>query len=37
MLPGVLELFYTGLLGVSALLIGWFTFYVLYKLYEGQR
>ena len=34
---GVLELVYTGLLALSSLLIGWFTFYVLYKLYEGQR
>lgn len=32
-----LEIFYTGLLVAVSLLIGWFTFYVVYKLYAGQK
>jgi hypothetical protein len=32
----VLEFFYTGLLVVIALLITWFSGYVVYKLYQGQ-
>jgi hypothetical protein len=35
--PIVLELFYTGLLVLVFLFIGWFSVYVVYKLYEGQR
>jgi hypothetical protein len=31
-----LEIFYTGLLVVVALLTGWFSLYVVYKLYKGQ-
>ncbi len=33
----MLELFYTGLLVLVFLFIGWFSVYVVYKLYEGQR
>ena len=33
----MLEIFYTGLLVVVFLFIGWFSVYVVYKLYEGQR
>ena len=33
----VLELFYTGLLVVVFLCIAWFSVYVVYKLYQGQR
>ena len=33
----MLEIFYTGLLVVVFLFIGWFAVYVVYKLYEGQR
>ena len=33
----MLEFVYTGILVVAFLLIGWFSFYVVYKLYEGQR
>lgn len=32
-----LEIFYTGLLVAVALFVGWFSFYVVYKLYQGQR
>ena len=32
-----LEIFYTGLLVVVALLITWFAGYVVYKLYQGQN
>lgn len=32
-----LEVFYTTLLVLSSLVIGWFTVYVLYKLFTGQR
>lgn len=32
-----LEIFYTGILVLAFLLIGWFSFYVVYKLYQGQR
>ncbi len=33
----MLEDFYTGLLVLIALLIGWFSVYVVYRLYQGQR
>jgi uncharacterized membrane protein len=33
----VLEFFYTGLLVVVALFITWFSVYVVYKLYQGQK
>ena len=33
----MLELFYTGILVLAFLFIGWFSCYVVYKLYEGQR
>ncbi len=33
----MLEIFYTGLLVLVFLFIGWFSVYVVYKLYEGQR
>jgi hypothetical protein len=33
----VLEFFYTGLLVVVFAFIAWFSFYVVYKLYQGQR
>ena len=33
---GAVELFYIGLLVVIGLLITWFSFYVVYKLYKGQ-
>ena len=33
----MLEFFYTGLLVVAFLFIGWFSIYVVYKLYQGQR
>ncbi len=32
----MLEIVYTGLLVAVALLIGWFSVYVVYKLYKGQ-
>ncbi len=32
-----LEIFYTGLLVASALVITWFAFFVVYRLYRGQR
>lgn len=32
-----LEFFYTGLLVVVFAFIGWFSIYVVYKLYQGQR
>jgi hypothetical protein len=32
----VLEVVYTSLLVAAFLFIGWFGFYVVYKLYEGQ-
>ena len=32
-----LEYFYTGLLAVAAVAITWFSVYVVYKLYEGQK
>jgi len=31
------EYFYTGLLIAAFLLITWFSVYVVYKLYQGQR
>ncbi len=33
----MLEIVYTGILVLSFLFIGWFSFYVVYKLYNGQR
>ncbi len=33
----MLEIFYTGLLVLVAVFITWFSVYVVYKLYEGQR
>ena len=33
----MLEFFYTGLLVLAFALISWFSFYVVYKLYAGQR
>ena len=33
----MLELVYTGILVLAFLFIGWFAFYVVYKLYEGQK
>lgn len=32
-----LEVFYTSLLVLSAVVIGWFAVYVVYKLFTGQR
>jgi len=32
-----LELFYTGILVLAFVFISWFAFYVVYKLYQGQR
>ena len=36
-LVGVLEVFFTGLLVAVSVLIAWFSFYVVYKLYKGQE
>jgi len=33
----VLEFFYTGILVLMFLIITWFSVYVVYKLYQGQR
>jgi len=33
----VLEIVYTAILVVAFLFIVWFSFYVVYKLYQGQR
>ena len=33
----VLEFVYTGILVLVFLFIAWFSVYVVYKLYEGQR
>ncbi len=33
----MLELVYTSILVLAFLFIGWFAFYVVYKLYQGQR
>lgn len=33
----MLEGFYTGLLVLMFLFISWFSVYVVYKLYQGQR
>ncbi len=33
----MLEAFYLALLGLSALMIAWFSVYVVYKLFKGQR
>ena len=32
-----LELFFIGLLVAATLAIGWFSVYVVYKLFKGQR
>ena len=32
-----LEVFFIGLLVAASLAIGWFAFYVVYKLSKGQR
>ena len=32
-----IAVFFVGLLVASALIIGWFAFYVVYKLFKGQR
>jgi hypothetical protein len=36
-LGDVLEVFFTGLLVAVSVLIAWFSFYVVYKLYKGQE
>ena len=33
----MLEIIYTGLLVLMFLVISWFSVYVVYKLYRGQR
>lgn len=33
---GAIEIFYTSLLVLSALVIGWFSVYAVYKLFMGQ-
>ena len=33
----MIELFFTALLVVTFLVIGWFSVYVVYNLYRGQR
>ena len=33
----VLELIYTSILVLAFLVIGWFSFYVVYRLYRGQQ
>lgn len=33
----MLEIVYTGLLVLMFLFISWFSVYVVYKLYQGQR
>ena len=33
----ILEIFFIGLLVAATLAIGWFAFYVVWKLYKGQR
>lgn len=32
-----LEVVFIGLLVASAVVIGWFSFYVVYRLFKGQR
>jgi hypothetical protein len=32
-----LEIFFIGLLVAASAAIGWFSIYVVYKLYKGQR
>ena len=32
-----LEMFFIGLLALMSLIIGWFSVYVVYKLFQGQR
>ncbi len=33
----MLEFVYTGILALAFLFIAWFSVYVVYKLYQGQR
>jgi len=33
----VLEIVYSGILVLAFLFIGWFSVYVVYRLYQGQR
>ena len=33
----MLELVYTSILILAFLVIGWFSFYVVYRLYRGQQ
>ena len=33
----MLEFFYTGILVLAFAFIAWFSVYVVYKLYQGQR
>ena len=33
----MLEFFYTGILVLMFMVITWFSVYVVYKLYQGQR
>ncbi|MCW2714904.1 MAG: hypothetical protein JWN88_1951 [Frankiales bacterium] len=33
----MLEIVYTGILLLAFLFIGWFSVYVVYRLYQGQR
>jgi len=33
----MLETVYAVILGAAFLIIGWFSIYVVYKLYQGQR
>ena len=33
----MLEIVYTGILVAAFLFLGWFSVYVVYKLYQGQR
>jgi hypothetical protein len=35
--PPVLEYFFSGILVLAFAFITWFSIYVVYKLYEGQR
>ncbi|MGL5829661.1 MAG: hypothetical protein ACRC0L_08855 [Angustibacter sp.] len=36
-LVDTLELFFTGLLVLTSVVIGWFSCYVVYRLFSGQR
>lgn len=33
----MLEIVYSGILVLAFLFIGWFSIYVVYRLYQGQR